>query len=76
MLFNSAEFIFIFLPVVLFIYYLLNKNRLVDLAKGWLVVASLGFYAYWKIEYSGILAKMAHNLIKIFKRLYLYPSWW
>ena len=51
MLFNSLEFLFIFLPVTFAIYFLLNKAKLVKLGIGWLVAASLFFYAYWKIDY-------------------------
>lgn len=46
MLFNSSEFIFIFLPFSLLIYYLAGARRL-GLAVWWLVVASLAFYAWW-----------------------------
>jgi D-alanyl-lipoteichoic acid acyltransferase DltB (MBOAT superfamily) len=51
MLFNSFEFIFLFLPIVFFVYFFLNQNRLIIAAKGWLVFASLFFYSYWKLEY-------------------------
>ena len=44
MLFNSTQFIFIFLPVVLIIYFGLNKLKLVKISTGWLVFASLFFY--------------------------------
>lgn len=46
MLFNSAEFIFAFLPVVLVGYFLLGK-RSRRYAVAWLVAASLFFYAWW-----------------------------
>lgn len=62
MLFNSVEFIFIFLPITFFIYFILNKYKLVSLAKGWLVFASLFFYSYWKQEYLPlILLSMIFN---------------
>lgn len=51
MLFNSVEFLFIFLPVTFMVYFALNKLKLVNLATGWLVIASLAFYSYWKIDY-------------------------
>ena len=47
MLFNSYEFIFLFLPVTLAIYFLVGKSGNTRLAFGWLLVASLFFYAYW-----------------------------
>ncbi len=55
MLFNSIEFLFIFLPIVFFVYFFLNKKRLINLATGWLVISSLYFYAYWKLEYLPII---------------------
>jgi len=51
MLFNSLEFILLFLPIVFFVYFFLNKIKLIQLAKGWLVAASLFFYSYWKLDY-------------------------
>jgi alginate O-acetyltransferase complex protein AlgI len=47
MLFNSYEFIFVFLPVTLAGFFLLGlRSR--NLALGWIVVASLAFYAWWR----------------------------
>ena len=43
MLFNSYEFIFLFLPVTFFVYFFLNKKRLTEAAKGFLVLSSLFF---------------------------------
>ena len=51
MLFNSYEFIFLFLPITLIIYFLLNKYEKYTLAKGWLVLASLYFYSYFHKSY-------------------------
>lgn len=51
MLFNSYEFIFIFLPITFFIYFYLNHKRLTQAAKGFLVFASLFFYSWWDIAY-------------------------
>ena len=55
MLFNSIEFLFIFLPITFFIYFGLNKLKFIKLATAWLVVASLIFYSYWKIDYLPII---------------------
>ena len=55
MLFNSYEFIFIFLPITLGVYFLLARKRYIRLATGFLVVASLGFYSYWNILYLPLL---------------------
>lgn len=62
MLFNSIEFLFIFLPITFFIYFGLNKLKLVKMATAWLVIASLAFYSYWKTDYlSLILVSMLFN---------------
>lgn len=55
LLFNSYEFIFIFLPITFFVYFYLNKKRLGDVAKGFLVCSNLFFYAWWNIYYLPIL---------------------
>jgi alginate O-acetyltransferase complex protein AlgI len=51
MLFNSPVYIFLFLPLVLVIYFLLNRLRLIGAGKVWLVTASLFFYGYWEPRY-------------------------
>lgn len=51
MLFNSYEFIFLFLPIVLIVYFNLNRFGKYNIAKGWLVVASLYFYSYFNKKY-------------------------
>ncbi len=55
MLFNSSEFIFIFLPIVVIVYYALNKLRLIKIATAWLVMASLYFYSNWNINFLPII---------------------
>ncbi|WP_313893770.1 MBOAT family O-acyltransferase [Psychrobacillus sp.] len=55
MLFNSFEFIFIFLPVVFIIYFVLNRKKYLLAAKVWLVVSSLFFYAWWNINFLPII---------------------
>ncbi len=50
MLFNSFEYIFGFLPVVVVIYFLLNKLN-ITAAKCWLLLCSLFFYSWWNISY-------------------------
>lgn len=55
MLFNSYEFIFIFLPITLAVYFCLNKYRFTVLAKIWLVAASLFFYGWWNVDYIPLL---------------------
>jgi len=50
MLFNSIEFLFIFLPVLLIIFFKIGKyNR--RLAAAWLAIGSLIFYSWWNPIY-------------------------
>ncbi len=51
MLFNSYEFLFLFLPISFIIYFFLNKQRLTSASKGWLAFTSLFFYSWWNIVY-------------------------
>jgi len=51
MLFNSFEFILLFLPVTLVAYFLLLRCRLTIAAKSWLLSASLFFYSWWNVKY-------------------------
>lgn len=51
MLFNSFEFIFLFLPLVLIGYFTLNKFKKETMAKGFLVISSLFFYGYFNYSY-------------------------
>jgi len=55
MLFNSFEFLFCFLPLTFLIYFFLLSRRLVLVAKGFLVFASLFFYSWWNIIYLPII---------------------
>jgi len=64
MLFNSYEFILIFLPVTFIIYFYLNSKRLTEISKGFLVVSSLFFYSYWNVAYLPlILISMVFNYV-------------
>jgi len=61
-LFNSYEFIFLFLPFTFFTYFYLNKKRLTEVAKGFLVLSSLFFYSWWNVIYLPlILGSMVFN---------------
>ena len=55
MLFNSYIFIFLFLPIALVGYFALNKAEKPKLAKAFLVLMSLWFYAYFKPAYLPII---------------------
>ena len=48
MLFNSFEFLLLFLPLTLLVYYRLKNIRL---ALAWINIASLVFYGYWNPVY-------------------------
>ena len=45
MIFSTYEFIFLFLPVTFFVYFILNRFDLNSIAKIWLILCSLYFYA-------------------------------
>ena len=49
MLFNSPEFLFVFLPLVVIAYHLLLARSEVALARLLLIGASLIFYAWWDV---------------------------
>ena len=59
MLFNSFEFIFIFLPIVFFGYFYLCSWRLTVASKVWLVSASLFFYGWWNPLYLPLILTSA-----------------
>jgi len=62
MLFNSYEFIFLFLPLSFLIYFYLLQKRLIIGAKAFLVFSSLFFYSWWNISYLPlILGSMLFN---------------
>jgi alginate O-acetyltransferase complex protein AlgI len=56
MLFNSAPFILAFLPVVLIVFFILEKMRRRRLAIAWLVMASAFFYGWSSLGYLGLFA--------------------
>lgn len=51
MVFSSYEFVFVFLPIVLIVYYALSRLRNSLYQRVFLIVASLVFYAYFNISY-------------------------
>lgn len=55
MLFNSYEFIFLFLPITIAVYFGLNQLKLTVASKAWLILASLFFYARWAPIYLPII---------------------
>ncbi len=55
MLFNSYEFIFLFLPLTLLTFHLIGKQGHHRIAIAWLVGASLFFYGWWNPAYLGLI---------------------
>jgi D-alanyl-lipoteichoic acid acyltransferase DltB (MBOAT superfamily) len=47
MLFNSHEFLFVFLPITLLVFYWLGRTSRMS-AIIWLILASLAFYGWWR----------------------------
>jgi D-alanyl-lipoteichoic acid acyltransferase DltB (MBOAT superfamily) len=50
-LFNSYEYLLLFLPTAAAIFFLLNRFVSTTVAKFWLVAASLAFYSWWGLAY-------------------------
>ena len=68
MLFNSYEFIFIFLPISLFVFFQIGRyNQL--WAAAWLGAASLFFYGWWNPVY--VLLLLASITFNYFTGIYL-----
>lgn len=64
MLFNSYEYLFLFLPVVLGTFFCLGCLSDRRYAIAWLVIASLAFYGYWRPPYLAlILTSMVFNFL-------------
>ena len=62
MLFNSYEFIFLFLPITLLVFFSIGGRGHHRIAIAWLVGASLFFYGWWNPAYLGlILASILFN---------------
>lgn len=75
MLFNSFEFIFVFLPVVFVGYFLLCKISN-NISKVWLLFSSLFFYGWWNPKYLPLI------LVSLFINFFVgsllgrnYPIW-
>lgn len=52
MLFNSIDFIFIFLPVCFFVFVNLKKKNIIVF---WLSICSIFFYSYWNINFVWVI---------------------
>ena len=55
MLFNSYIFLFVFLPVTIIGYFIINRLHRLMFGKLWLVACSMFFYAYWNSKYLVII---------------------
>ncbi len=55
MLFNSYEFIFLYLPIVFLVFFVLGKWCGRRVATFWLVAASVFFYGWWDYHYVPLL---------------------
>lgn len=55
MLFNSYEFIFLFLPITLIAFFKIGSLGYYKVAIAWLVLASLFFYGWWNPSYLGLI---------------------
>ena len=72
MLFSSYEFLFCFLPITIIGYYLILNAKKVNMARVWLVIASLFFYGWFNIKYLpiiiiSILINFVENVNILFK---------
>ncbi len=62
MLFTSGEFLFLFLPITLLVFFATARFVGKGAAAGWLAIASLVFYGYWRVEHTVLLvASIAFN---------------
>lgn len=55
LLFNSLEFIFLYVPIVVAAFFILGKYKGKKYAIGWLVFASFFFYGWWDVRYVPLL---------------------
>jgi D-alanyl-lipoteichoic acid acyltransferase DltB (MBOAT superfamily) len=55
MLFNSYQFLLVFLPITWGVFQLIAPLRSATLSTLWLVTASLAFYGYWNVAYVFLL---------------------
>ena len=67
MLFNSAEFIFLFVPIVLIGYYFLLVQKRTPVV--WLVIASLFYYGYWDFRFLALIVASIFINFRLTRRL-------
>ena len=62
MLFTSGEFLFLYLPITLLVFFATARFVGKGAAAAWLAIASLVFYGYWRVEHTLLLvASIAFN---------------
>ena len=62
LLFTSGEFLFLYLPVTLLVFFATARFVGKGAAAAWLALASLVFYGYWRVEHTLLLiASIAFN---------------
>lgn len=75
MLFHSLTYMFAFLPIVLVVYFFLNRKKLVCGAKIWLICASIFYYAWFNFAYAPLLVGtvlfnyLFYTLIKKYQKI-------
>lgn len=69
MLFNSLQFLFLFLPIVFICYFFLIKSKFTFAARIWLILASLYFYGHWNLLYLPLL--LGSTLFNYFSGVWL-----
>jgi len=63
-LFNSYQFLFLFLPVTAGMFFILSRARQPTAAAAWLALASIFFYGYWSPRYVALLVgSIAFNFV-------------
>ncbi len=63
MLFNTPQFLFIFLPTTVLGFYLIGGRGYHRIALSWLVGASLFFYGWWNLTYVSLLLGVWHRQV-------------
>ena len=62
LLFTSGEFLFLYLPITLLVFFATARFVGKGAAAAWLAIASLVFYGYWRVEHTLLLvASIAFN---------------
>jgi alginate O-acetyltransferase complex protein AlgI len=62
LLFTSGEFLFLYLPLTLLVFFVTARFVGKGAAAAWLAIASLVFYGYWRVEHTLLLlASIAFN---------------